>query len=110
MSRTGPGDHDLGMHRRMIEIEMLVRRVRVHAYRSTLECPGGCGNVALQQRSRPLHLLSAHLTIQPVRRGNLALMMNSDFHAISEVGKSVKEAVRLIFPDENREIFGAKWI
>jgi hypothetical protein len=104
MARTGTGDDDVGVTRVIIDDEIHVGGVGVHAHGGLAEYRVNA-EVFTDDTFYPGYFLGGDLTVEIVGVGRLAVMVEGDFQAIAQVGEAVKHGV-FGLPDVDRKMIG----
>ena len=102
------GHQDLRMRRMVINNEMFVGRIGVHANHTGFQNAISVRQKSAQQRAHGFNLMLAHFPLDCFRVRTLSLMMHGHFYAIAQIGKAVEETMRRIFPDIDRAVFRLK--
>jgi len=103
---AGAGDEDLGMSRVMVEDEVFVGSVGVHANDGGFKGTVGGGQETTEEVAYGFGLAGVNVAADGIGMGVLALMVNSDFDAVAEIREAVEEAVWLVLPDVDGAVLG----
>src|SRR2546422_10120342 len=104
MAGTWARDQNLVMHRMTVENEVLIRGVRIDAHHCGFERATSGGQKAAQQFAHGLCFAIIDFAADGIGVGGLALVMDSDFDAISQVWKPIEKLIRRVLPKINRTI------
>src|SRR5438067_10992711 len=83
----------------IIQKEMFVGCVGVHTDGCGFQRAVGSGDKAANQFSHSLGFLGVHDASEHIGLSGFAFMMDGNFYALAEIGKSVEKTIWRVFPD-----------
>src|SRR5262245_51183809 len=90
------------MIRMVIQYEMFVGSIRIHADSRRSQCAMGCRYKPPQNSADVFSFFHRHFAVNRVGIGSLPFVMNGNFDPVPQIRKSIKEPMRGILPDMNR--------